>query len=186
MLKRCLIALLVLASASCVGYEPEADEAANDLVVYETAQTVGPIGCDPDVWGPDPAASWTWPWRAMQLSAPTTQAVATYQAVIPYDAEVTQVSTMITPAFGHPAVPMAQPSLFVVKVNELQGLASVVGTVGMGAMFLADYEQDTTLLLETTIKIKNGDQLFMHVLGESGKEFLPGLIVQAPVVQYTP
>lgn len=49
-MNRCILAAALCPLASACNEQTElVDENAADLLVYETAQTVGPIGSDPDV-----------------------------------------------------------------------------------------------------------------------------------------
>jgi hypothetical protein len=149
------------------------------------------VWVDTGYWGPDATLPLAWPHRVQQTNATNVSDATTnlrYECDIPPGASVVTVTVWIQPAAGHGgSMPANRPQLIVWIYDSDAETSPQTGSPAVANEALAvDYEQRTLLTVTAGVNtLAVPQKVICQVYGESGANFLAGLIVDEPTFTFS-
>jgi hypothetical protein len=184
-MKTAALFLALMVVTGCCEDETQNQENPNELAI-KTA--IGPIGLDTNKWGPE-GDGISWPGRIEQKE-PThpiyAQDHAIYEIVLPENARVISAHIWVDPKEGHAVIPDNRAGAMLWTRNGGLDEDELLGHAVTPANSVASYEYRYLLTIEPHKELisKPDTRIFVHVIGEYGKNFVQGLVVDTPEFVY--
>lgn len=148
------------------------------------------VWIDTGYWGPDATLPLAWPHRVQQTVATNVSDATTnlrYECDIPPGASAVSISVWVRPATGHGALPANRPQLTAYIYDSDTGTAPQTGSAAVAdAGTIGSYEMRTLLTVTASVNtIAVPQKVICQVFGESGANFLAGLVIDEPTFTFS-